>query len=95
MNRWFDEAGALVAWLDGWTALPAALAPGARIRLGLEVTVPARPGRYRLDLDLVDEGVATFVAMGSRAVSRDVEVSPGGEGAGDYNPAPLRAPAPG
>jgi len=95
VNRWFDEAGALATWLDGWTALPAELAPGARTHLALEIVVPARPGRYRLDVDLVDEGITTFEFMGSSVASRAVEVLPGVGGTGDYNPAPLRAPASG
>jgi hypothetical protein len=52
------------------TALPADLAPGDTQVVPVHVLAPARPGRYRLRLDLVEEHVRWF----ERAVELEVEI---------------------
>lgn len=42
--------------------LPAPLAPGQSATLGLDVIAPPKPGRYRIQFDLVQEFVAWFEA---------------------------------
>jgi SAM-dependent methyltransferase len=44
----------------GRAELPRDLAPGASAEVGLELLAPDRPGRYRVELDMVREGAAWF-----------------------------------
>src|SRR5262245_7427336 len=53
-----DGAPAILDY--GRAELPRDLAPGASAEVSLELSAPARPGRYRVDLDMVREGVAWF-----------------------------------
>jgi hypothetical protein len=45
--------------------LPAALEPGARADIPIEISVPEQPGRYSLKFDLVSEGIDWFERCGS------------------------------
>jgi hypothetical protein len=70
-TRWLDEGGALIE--EGiHTPLPADLAPGRSIDVPVHVRAPARPGRYRLSIDLVHEHVRWF----GGAVEWSVDVPP-------------------
>jgi SAM-dependent methyltransferase len=75
-NHWFGAGGDVVAVDDGRTDLPRNLEPGGRVEIPLAVTAPASPGSYRLELDLVQEGLpfAWFAQKGSRPLSATVEV---------------------
>lgn len=56
----YDSSGHMVV-LDGKrTELPAALKPGERIRLELQVESPDQPGEYMLHVELVKEGAFWF-----------------------------------
>lgn len=90
VNRWFDDARNEIAWLDGWTPLPRGLRPADSVRLVLEATAPVDPGRYQIAFDLVDEGVATFNARGSKLLFVPIGVDGAGAGT-DYNAAPSGA----
>jgi hypothetical protein len=46
-------------------ALPRPVAPGNSVEVTCEVAAPARPGRYVLELDMVDEGITWFGPTGS------------------------------
>ena len=59
---------------DGRSALPRDIEPGTAVRMTLSVTAPARPGRYRLELDLVQEHVAWFADKGSTTLRVPVRV---------------------
>lgn len=59
---------------DGFVDLD--LAPGASHELELPLP-PLAPGAWRLDVDLVDEHVKWFHAMGSQPLSLALEVEPG------------------
>jgi hypothetical protein len=65
----YVPSGALFVWDGVRTGLPAAVAPGQAVTLGLIVKMPAGPGTYLLRFDVVQEGVAWFsgqsVPMGS------------------------------
>ncbi len=50
-----------------------ALAPGARIPLALEATLPEDPGLRGLDVDLVDEGITWFADAGSEALRLEIQ----------------------
>jgi hypothetical protein len=56
------------------TPLPHDLAPGDAVALAAAVEAPAAPGRYRLCLTLVQEGVAWFDQVGAGAAVAPVEV---------------------
>jgi SAM-dependent methyltransferase len=55
------DAGGRVAVLDyGRASLPRDMAPGASAPVSIELRAPDEPGEYRVELDMVREGVAWF-----------------------------------
>lgn len=56
-NRWIDERGVRAITDGPRTPFPTPLDPGESVELGLDLYVPVRPGRYRVEVDLVEEGV--------------------------------------
>jgi hypothetical protein len=52
--------------------LPLDVPPGGRAELRLDVRLPERPGRYRLELDMVDEGLEWFADSGSPTLSLEL-----------------------
>jgi len=52
-----------------------ALAPGASVELDLAVPALAPPGAWSLQVDLVDEGVKWFGALGSEPLALPIEVA--------------------
>jgi SAM-dependent methyltransferase len=71
-NHW-RQGRRLVCRDDGRTVLPE-LAPGAEVGVRLPVRAPERPGRYSLELDVVQEGIAWFADRGSSPLSVTVKV---------------------
>jgi len=59
-NHWLTPEGKTVVWDDGRQALPFDLQPNAEIQTALTVTAPLSPGRYILELDMVQEAVDWF-----------------------------------
>jgi MoaA/NifB/PqqE/SkfB family radical SAM enzyme len=55
--------------------LPAAVPPGGRSDVEIDVPAPATPGRYQLRFDLVSEGIDWFESCGSEATVRALHVS--------------------
>jgi protein tyrosine phosphatase (PTP) superfamily phosphohydrolase (DUF442 family) len=51
------------------------LAPGAATELTLPLPPLAEPGRYEIEIDLVDEGVKWFQALGSQPLTLPIEVA--------------------
>ncbi len=88
-DRWRSADGSTVLQDDGRAALPRDLLPGQAVELHLLVTPPAAPGRYVLELDLVQELVAWFGDRGSAALRLPVLVV-----AGAPAPQPAAADAP-
>jgi hypothetical protein len=67
-----DDAGTLLV-LDFLRApLPHDVPPGHRVELRLDVRLPERPGRYRLELDIVDEGLEWFADSGSPTLTLEL-----------------------
>ncbi|HEY6120042.1 MAG TPA: hypothetical protein VIV66_08795 [Pyrinomonadaceae bacterium] len=64
-NKWLDESGRIVINDDGRTSLTYDLPPDAAVELKLHIRAPAKPGKYILLLDLVQEQVAWFLEKGS------------------------------
>ena len=75
-NHWLSERGKVAVMDDARAALPTQLDPGDTVELELTVTAPARPGRYILQLDLVQEGVRWFAQRGSPTCRSPLEVRP-------------------
>lgn len=59
-NHWVGADGALVGRDDGRTPLGRDVAPGEEVELELDVTAPAEPGEYVIELDVVQEQVGWF-----------------------------------
>jgi ubiquinone/menaquinone biosynthesis C-methylase UbiE len=74
-NHWLDAAGRVVVESDGRSVLPCELAPGGRAEFPLAVRSPETPGRYLLEVDLVQEAVAWFAWKGSPAARAEVRVT--------------------
>lgn len=74
--RWLDTQGRVVSDYQTRSDLPRPLRPGEAISLPIEVAMPAVPGRYRLQLDLVHELVAWFEARGAARLEISVDVQP-------------------
>jgi hypothetical protein len=72
---WFEAGGErLVNNLDGRTTIPHDLYPGEEATLQLQITVPATPGEYVLEIDMVQEGVGWFKDRGSTPLRIRVQV---------------------
>jgi hypothetical protein len=60
----------------GRAALPADVPEGGSARVELELRAPATAGRFLVRLDLVNEGVCWFEAVGSATADYRLEVEP-------------------
>ncbi|MGB7059219.1 MAG: condensation domain-containing protein [Geitlerinemataceae cyanobacterium] len=74
-NHWLNDLAEVVKWSDGYVDLPEDLPPKGEVELELVVTTPDEPGRYQLELDVVEEGMTWFQDKGSQTVRVAVEVS--------------------
>jgi hypothetical protein len=94
-SHWLDGHGNPIVW-DGVRApMPRPVVPGETVEIDLPVRGPIPPGRYRLAIDLVDEGRFWFAELGNPRLEADVEVRPrverrlavvGGEALGQEEP---------
>jgi hypothetical protein len=75
-SHWLDERGNPIVWDGPRAALPRPLAPGEAIELDLPIRGPIPPGRYRLAVDLVDEGRLWFAEVGNDPLEREIDVAP-------------------
>ena len=73
-NHWLDGSGHLLVRDDVRTYLPTELRPNEELPLDITVTLPARPGKYILVLDMVQEGVAWFQSKGSSPARFPIEL---------------------
>ncbi|HEX8473727.1 MAG TPA: methyltransferase domain-containing protein [Pyrinomonadaceae bacterium] len=73
-NHWLDESGNILVNDDGKTKLPQGLKPDEEVELELMANTPTVPGRYLLELDLVQENVAWFKSKGSESALIQVKV---------------------
>jgi hypothetical protein len=74
--HWLDERGNPIVWDGIRTALERTVAPGERLETELRIRGPIPPGRYRLAVDLVDEGRLWFEEIGNARLERDLDVLP-------------------
>jgi SAM-dependent methyltransferase len=77
-NHWRDEAGNRSQ--DTRVTIPADVPPGADVVLALTTTAPLRPGRYAMDLNMMQEGVAWFADHGSPTATIPITVRPAASG---------------
>jgi len=95
-DHWIDAREEMAVVDDARSELPREVAPGEEIELALPVTAPSVPGRYQLELDMVQDGVGWFAQRGSPTLRVPVEVRPGSPeavGDGDSARATARATA--
>jgi SAM-dependent methyltransferase len=74
-NHWLHEDGAIAIPDDGRARLPRTIGPGDRAEVPLTVQAPSAPGRYILEIDLVQEQVCWFAEKGSQTARASVQVS--------------------
>jgi len=74
--HFYDAQGNLVLWDGARTVLGADVKPGASVTTTVLVDAPLVAGVYRVQPDLVQEGVAWFSSFGSRATPTLVAVVP-------------------
>ncbi|MBN1606541.1 MAG: hypothetical protein JW940_07895, partial [Polyangiaceae bacterium] len=74
-NHWLDASQRMLQVDDGRTPIDRDLAPGEAMRLTLTVQAPGSPGRYILELDMVQEHVAWFGQRGSDTLGILVDVA--------------------
>jgi SAM-dependent methyltransferase len=68
-------AGRSLLALDHFRSpLPRSVAPGESVEAVCRFEAPPRPGRYLLELDMVDEGIAWFGSRGSATVEVELRV---------------------
>lgn len=73
--RWKDPKGRVLIADGVRTPLPRNLAPGESVRLKMNIAAPERPGRYLIEVTLVQEGVAWFDERGGAALSLPIVVA--------------------
>jgi hypothetical protein len=74
--HWLDERGNPIVWDGIRTPVDREVEPGGRLTTDLTIRGPLPPGRYRLALDLVDEGRLWFAEVGNTPLTRELEVAP-------------------
>jgi SAM-dependent methyltransferase len=67
-NHWLDETGEVLVRDDARAELECELKPQESTELQLMINTPANPGRYLLELDMVQEGVSWFGDRGSEVI---------------------------
>ena len=63
-----------LSWYHAGAYLPADVAPGESAAIEIAVRAPERPGRYRLEFDMVSEHLAWFEDLGSEVVRHELTV---------------------
>lgn len=73
-NHWRRRFGRMLQFDDRRSGLPHDVEPGGSVVIGLPVQAPSQPGRYILELDMVQEDVRWFAEAGSRPARIRVRV---------------------
>ena len=74
VNRWLDPSGDVVEAEDGRALLPHDLEAGAAAGTSLIVTAPNRPGRYVLEVDVLEEGRGRFGERGGHVAAAPLDI---------------------
>jgi SAM-dependent methyltransferase len=75
-NHWLTPEGEPVVWDDGRQPLPFDVPPNAQIQMAVTVTAPACPGKYVIELDMVQEAVKWFKQESSVPALVQAEIEP-------------------
>ncbi len=75
-SRWLRPDGTVVAGTETELHLPYDIEPGDTFGMTVPITAPPRPGRYELEVDLVQKEIARFSERGSKPFKGAVEVVP-------------------
>jgi SAM-dependent methyltransferase len=74
-NHWLNSDGGMIFVNDGRAPLPESLSPGQTAMIFLHIRAPETPGRYCLEVDLVQEGVRWFKDAGSTTLLLPLRVA--------------------
>jgi SAM-dependent methyltransferase len=74
-NHWLSSDGRIAVVNDGRAPLPESLSPGQTAMILLSIRAPETPGRYCLEVDLVQEGVRWFKDAGSTTLLLSLRVA--------------------
>lgn len=75
-TRWLRSDGAVVPGTETEQHLPYDIEPGDTFGMTAPITAPPAPGRYDLEVDLIEKGVARFGERGSKPYRCTIEVVP-------------------
>ena len=73
-NHWLSQEGELLVNDDGRADLPQDLKPMEEVNLDISVKTPIKPGKYILELDMVQEMVSWFKDKGSTTIKVPIQV---------------------
>lgn len=91
--HWFDQKGQVVVFDGLRTPLPRDLKPGESVKLNASIRAPEHPGKYTLEVTLVQEAVAWFPEKDGGKLTLSVRVVEDRAMAEDVDGAtPARAP---
>jgi len=76
-SRWANKDGQNILSIDSEIPLPKDMEPGSTIELQLTVTAPAKPGRFILEIDMVENGRDWFKDKGSKATQLHIKIQKG------------------
>lgn len=65
-NHWLEENGKLLKWNDGRCFLEKGADIGQQVEVTITVNPPQQPGKYQLELDIVQEAISWFAKHGSK-----------------------------
>jgi hypothetical protein len=72
--HWLDPLGNAIVWAPQFIALPWPVPPGHRFEVAFPLRAPIPPGRYRLAIDLLDEGRSWFSELGNTRLEVEADV---------------------
>ncbi|MGC4084380.1 MAG: hypothetical protein QM736_20270 [Vicinamibacterales bacterium] len=75
-NHWLDAHGSVVVPDDARARLRQDLAPGQSDEMRIDVQTPASPGKYLLEIDLVQERICWFAQRGSVTLKVPLDIAP-------------------
>ena len=74
-NHWVRDDGTMAMLDDGRAYLPRSVGPAETVDIALTIQVPETPGRYVVEIDLVQEHVSWFSQRGSSTARTTIEVT--------------------
>lgn len=74
-SRWFNSEDKIVVLYGERTLLPESLAPQSSVKLNAVIRAPERPGKYNLNLTMVQENVAWFDDKGAQSLKIPITVT--------------------